>query len=109
MKNTIQKIFWIFFIILIGLNLLILNQLHFKLKLSIYRNYKYKHAISSNIIPPIENLKKDDFEDTYGAPRPGGRKHQGIDLLCDYGTELLSVIDGSNQEPLNIFLIEKNR
>lgn len=34
------------------------------------------------------------FVDTWGAPRPGYRKHQGTDIFAVYGTPVLAVVDG---------------
>ena len=34
------------------------------------------------------------FTDTYGAPRSGGRAHQGTDLLASYGAPVYAVADG---------------
>ncbi len=34
------------------------------------------------------------FTDTYGAPRSGGRAHQGTDLLAAYGAPVYAVADG---------------
>lgn len=35
------------------------------------------------------------FGDTWGAPRSGGRRHQGVDMLAGTGTELYAVVGGS--------------
>ena len=34
------------------------------------------------------------FTDTYGAPRSGGRKHQGVDILMASGSPIFAVLDG---------------
>jgi len=34
------------------------------------------------------------FDNTWGAPRPGGRRHQGTDLMADKMTPVLAAADG---------------
>ncbi|MCE9621705.1 MAG: peptidoglycan-binding protein [Actinomycetia bacterium] len=35
------------------------------------------------------------FTDTFGAPRSGGRKHQGVDIIVASGTPIYAVMDGT--------------
>ena len=41
---------------------------------------------------PIQGPKA--FSDTFGAPRSGGRLHEGVDLISPRGTEIVAVVDG---------------
>ena len=42
------------------------------------------------------------FADTWGAPRSGGRRHQGVDLIGARGTPVLAVVDGIAEAKTNI-------
>jgi murein DD-endopeptidase MepM/ murein hydrolase activator NlpD len=35
------------------------------------------------------------FGDSWGAPRSGGRRHQGVDMMAGYGTPIYAVVAGS--------------
>lgn len=41
------------------------------------------------------------FGDTWGAPRSGGRRHEGVDMIGARGTPVLAVVDGFAQAKTN--------
>jgi len=41
------------------------------------------------------------FSSTWGAPRSGGRRHQGVDMIGHLGAPLLAVVDGIAQASTN--------
>lgn len=42
------------------------------------------------------------FADTWGAPRSGGRRHQGVDMIGTRGIPVLAVVDGVAEPKTNI-------
>lgn len=41
------------------------------------------------------------FGDTWGAPRSGGRSHQGVDMIGNRGLPIVAVVDGFAQSKVN--------
>jgi murein DD-endopeptidase MepM/ murein hydrolase activator NlpD len=41
------------------------------------------------------------FGDTWGAPRSGGRTHQGVDMIGSRGLPLIAVVDGFVSQKVN--------
>ncbi len=54
---------------------------------------------TSNMICPVAGAA--GFSDTWGAPRSGGRLHQGVDMIAATGTTLVAVASGSAQFKTN--------
>ena len=46
-----------------------------------------------NWVCPVQGTMA--FSDTYGAPRSGGRAHQGVDMIAERGTSIVAVVDGT--------------
>ncbi|MEA3076927.1 MAG: hypothetical protein QOF60_1835 [Actinomycetota bacterium] len=58
-------------------------------------------APSANVPPPqqplcpVKGAGKFDFSNSFGAPRPGGRKHMGNDVFAKRGTPVVAGVDGT--------------
>lgn len=50
---------------------------------------------SSGMACPIRGSYS--YADTWGAPRSGGRRHEGVDMIASTGTTLVAVVSGSVQ------------
>ncbi|HUF99147.1 MAG TPA: peptidoglycan DD-metalloendopeptidase family protein [Ilumatobacter sp.] len=51
------------------------------------------NGFTDSIICPV--VGSSAYGDTWGAPRSGGRRHQGVDMLAPTGTPLQAVVSGS--------------
>jgi murein DD-endopeptidase MepM/ murein hydrolase activator NlpD len=55
--------------------------------------------VDNSIVCPV--LGASAYGDTWGAPRSGGRRHQGVDMLAPSGTPLVAAVAGSVQFKTN--------
>lgn len=48
----------------------------------------------TELLMPVDGVYLSDVRDTWGAPRSGGRKHEGQDIFAKRGTPIRPVVDG---------------
>jgi len=53
---------------------------------------KRVEVVPAGYVCPVSGPRS--FTDSWGAPRPGGRSHQGTDVLAPYGAPVVAVISG---------------
>lgn len=54
----------------------------------------YAQEPHSKIKMPVDDVTKSEIADTWGAPRSGGRTHEGQDIFAPKGTKILSATNG---------------
>ena len=54
--------------------------------------------VQTGAVFPLPEQFMDSYSNDWGAARPGGRSHEGTDLMVDEGTPIYSVTDGVVQE-----------
>jgi murein DD-endopeptidase MepM/ murein hydrolase activator NlpD len=54
----------------------------------------YTQQPPSKIKMPVEDVTKREIANTWGAPRSGGRTHEGQDIFAPKGTKVLSATNG---------------
>jgi murein DD-endopeptidase MepM/ murein hydrolase activator NlpD len=48
----------------------------------------------SELLMPVKGVRTQQVADTFGAPRPGGRQHEGQDIFAPKGTPVYSATQG---------------
>ena len=50
---------------------------------------------TSGLLVPVRGAVLNKIEDSFDAPRDGGRRHDSVDILAPRGTAVLAAIDGT--------------
>lgn len=51
--------------------------------------------LPADLVMPVEGVRWEDLQDSFGDPRSGGRRHRGIDIFAPRWTGVLAVTDGA--------------
>jgi len=54
----------------------------------------YFRSAPPTLTVPVEGVRASGLVDTWGAPRSGGRRHEGIDIFGTRGTKIRSTTEG---------------
>lgn len=94
MRRVVQETRWRRWTI-VSLPLLALFASCVSAPVSSRRNRSVRTQTPPRSLPiPVQGVTKSQLHDTYGAPRSGGRRHEGIDIFAPRNTPVLSTTDG---------------
>lgn len=66
---------------------------NYRLPSTLQQHY-LSQALTLPLTLPVQGIKRQQLKDTWGAPRSGGRFHEGIDIMAAKGRKVLSATNG---------------
>jgi peptidoglycan LD-endopeptidase LytH len=82
-------------VILSGCNTTINKQSHPSVD---QRTWLSQQRLPRQLPVPVKGVERTKLNDTWGAARSGGRRHEGIDIFAKIGTPILSTTEGVIQK-----------